>query len=194
MPPNENPGDNKASGTLIHDAGVAAAADLEKTYQADGPAAAAAKLQAEYLDSIKNPVQDAVHLTKMDYEITRLQTDSLKHDETLLACATEWGIQLLQNIGGIDQQSLEKIASTGQTGETSDSPVADPYGQLMASTLDQNWQQLEGFGGRSTDPMAKPTITYLGLLKSRDVDEEIRTYKPEPPKPPSLIEKIENFF
>jgi hypothetical protein len=180
---------------LIQDAGIAAAKDLENLYAADGPAAAAVKLQAEYLDAMKNPQpKDSANLTQMDYEFTKLTVDQGKGDGTILACATDWGITMLQGPGAIDQPSLEQMATPFQTGGSTEKPAADAYGRAMAGVLDQNWQALAGFDHTAINGMDTPKLTYLDLTKSQEVDERIRTYKPAPPKPPSLLDKIEGFF
>jgi hypothetical protein len=178
----------------IQDAGIAAAKDLESIYAANGPAAAAAKLQAEYLDAMKTPLpKDSAHLTQMDYEFTRLSVDQGKGDGTLLGCATDWGITMLQGPGAIDQPSLEQMATPYQSGGSTATPPSDAYGQAMAGVLNQNWQALAGFD-HATNGMDTPKLTYLDLTESQNVDERIRTYKPAPPKPPSLLDEIEGFF
>jgi hypothetical protein len=196
MPPlDNNSGDSKAAPAHpIQDAGIAAAKSLEKLYLTDGPSAASHKLRSEYLDTVKKPIKDQSNATQLDYELNQLHIDASKSgDTTLLDCATEWGMQLLQNVGAIDQASLQQIAGTGEVQEDSAAP-ADPYAQAMATLLNDSWSQLQGFAHHDLDGMSSPKLTYGDLSASLDVDERIAQPAPPPPPPPSFWQKVEGMF
>lgn len=151
MPPSEIPSVQVSDKSLsIQDAGYAAALNLERINKDSGPAAASDKLRAEFLASAQSPTRDAAHQTQLDYELNKLEIDEISHgDLTLQEVATIWGMNLLQNQGGIDQKSLQQIAETGQTQRSvagADSPEPDPFAMAMAGELNRDWKELSGMG------------------------------------------------
>jgi hypothetical protein len=175
-------------------AGEAAAVNLEQTYKTAGAGPAAAKLQEEYLDYLRNPVKDGRNLAPMDYELTKLNVDSSKGDETLEAAAVDWGIANLP--AAIDQESVHKLSGADEPAENgATTPLT--YEQLMYSVFDREFNEISGIGHTSLDSMAPPQITQSDLYKVQEVDEVIRTMNthPLPPPPaPSFLQKVEEFF
>jgi len=137
---------------------------------------AASMLRQEYLQSQQNPrVEDAAHMTRLDWENHFLEQD--RGMDALDGIAALWGEQNLKI--PMDQKEFEEFAN----------PITDPYGKYMATKLDSEFNQVARYTSNGEPTQNEYVLHYSDLSDRVTLDWNV-TKPAKPLPPPSLWTRI----